>query len=922
MRTSTRALLAVALLVGFYLLAAAIVVGLVWLNVELVVNSDRFHAAMVKIWLLSAAIAYPVLRVVFLTRRPRSTGRDGLVLTRAEQPELWARVDRIAEATGVRGPAEIRLVSDVNAYVSEETRLLGLVRGPRHLAVGAPLLIGLSEAELDSVLAHEFGHYANNDVRLGAVTVAGRTALLHSIATLHHRADRHRAGRASEIAQDNAYRAARGRKARDEDPGNGGIERFLATLFTQYAKLYFRVTESVSRREEFAADRHAAEIAGRDATAAALRRIPVLGAAQGFYLNRYATMGWSAGLLPVRGQFYGGLAHLLADPERREELTAMGLELPEDEADPYDSHPPIRQRVAAIEALPDTDGLPGLGADRPAIGLLRDAERLLGDLETLDLVPEAAAKRRVEWPELVHQTLLVHAREEAQPILRALTDSGLHGTVESLLDALDAGRGEELAKRLPQSEESANATGRAAREFHRPLLRSALHSLTVLALVAQHAARWELSWSRPAALALPGDLAERLPAALDAAVATAPTPPRCAPCWPRPPPPRPPSPDASPPLENRPMARLIVIVPLVLLVGFKLTTWILERRTAKLKAATEAAEANVARIEEATRPTIVPTEHGLLPRTELALDAGPASPEIDAALDALKAGDRAPAAALLTAAGSDHDRRWGLVGRFAEPAVQDDAWLTAWRAEEPDSADAALLTLDALIGLAWEVRTSKLARDVTREQFQAFHRILHDAEEAAKEAVRLADPADPLPFVAQIPLAMGLSWEHERFDGLWAEIVARDPHNYSAHGRALQYWCAKWKGSHERMHAFADAAIAAAPAGSLLTVLKLEAFYEQFARDRAKRSAWQAPEVRAAADAVLADLAAADPADRRIPEVRGWLAYALVRAERPAEAVEQFRALGPVVPSPWATYFNDPVEAFTGERARAVLDAS
>ncbi len=41
-------------------------------------------------------------------------------------------------------------------------------------------------------------------------------------------------------------------------------------------------------------------------------------------------------------------------------------------------------------------------------------------------------------------------------------------------------------------------------------------------LASQQLARWELSWSRPAALVLPGDLADRLPAALDAAVADTP----------------------------------------------------------------------------------------------------------------------------------------------------------------------------------------------------------------------------------------------------------------------------------------------------------------------------------------------------------------------------------------------------------------
>ncbi|MFD7640027.1 M48 family metalloprotease [Kitasatospora sp. NPDC059795] len=523
MRTSTRALLAVALLAGFYLLAAAVVVGLVWLNVELVVNSDHLRPAMIKIWLLSAAIAYPVLRVVFLTRRRRDDSEEGLPLTREEQPELWARVDRIAEATGVRGPAEIRLVPQVNAGVYEETRLLGLIPGPRHLIIGAPLLIGLTEAELDSVLAHEFGHYANNDVRLAAVTVSGRTAIGHTIATLHARADQNVADKAREIAEDNAYRSARGRKTRnDEDTGNGGIERYLAKFFTLYAKLYFRVSESISRSQEYAADRHAARIAGRDATASALRRIPVLDAAQSFYLNSYATMGVDAGLLPLPGQFFGGLDRLLADPERREELAELGLELPDEQPDPYDSHPPISQRVAAVEALEDTPGLRGLTADRPALALLRDPQQRLADLETLALIPEARQMRRLDWPDLVHEAMLAHAREDAQPVLRALTDSGLHGTVEAMLDALDAGRSAELAQRLPQSEEAAQATGRAAREFRRPLLRGALRSLTVLALASKNAARWELSWSRPAALVLPGDADRRLTEALDAAVADAP----------------------------------------------------------------------------------------------------------------------------------------------------------------------------------------------------------------------------------------------------------------------------------------------------------------------------------------------------------------------------------------------------------------
>ncbi|MFF2627983.1 hypothetical protein ACFVUN_19725 [Kitasatospora griseola] len=369
------------------------------------------------------------------------------------------------------------------------------------------------------------------------------------------------------------------------------------------------------------------------------------------------------------------------------------------------------------------------------------------------------------------------------------------------------------------------------------------------------------------------------------------------------------------------MARLIVIVPLVLLVGFKLATWLMERRTAKLKTATEEAKATIARVEEATRPTIYPSEHGLVGRAELVEDPGLTGPDVDAALAALKDGDRQPAVALLDAAAGDLDRRWGLVGRFSEPAVEDDTWLLAWRAEQPDSADAALLTVHALIGLAWQVRTGQSASQVTAERWAAFRKVLGEAETAAADAVRLADPADPLPFVAQIPLAMGQSWDNERFLALWQEIVSRDPHHFSAHGRALQYWCEKWKGSHEKMHAFVDAAIAAAPKGSLLSVYKLEAYYEQFQRNRAPREAYAAPEVRAAVDAVIADLELADPDSRRTRYAHGWLVWVLARAGRPADAMPHLRALGPYVPTPWS-YWGNPVDKFVDERIDIVLAAT
>ncbi|MFD4655232.1 M48 family metalloprotease [Kitasatospora sp. NPDC058444] len=520
MSTSARAATAVALLVGFYAFALGIVAGLIVLDVALYRASGELRPGLIKIWALTAAVAYPVVRVVFLTRRRKDGGElPGVLLTREQQPAVWAVVDRISEQTGVRGPAEIRLVPEVNAGVFEETRLLGLIPGKRHLVIGAPLLIGLTEGELESVLAHEFGHYSNRDVRLAAVTVAGRRAVLNAIGGLHQRADQHQADEAAKLAAKAEKRLAKGRKPSAEQ-ASGGVDRVLAKIFTLYAKLYFRVSEAVGRRQEYAADQVAARIAGRDATAAALRKMPVLDSAQDFYLGRYATIGWDAGLLPPPGQIYGGLAHLLTDPKRRQELAEYALELPEEQPDPYDSHPPIERRVAAIEALPD-DGR-GNGAIGPALALLHDAERALTELEVVSLIPEAARKQRVEWSELVRTAMRTHAREAAAPAYRALAGLGLPATVHGLLDAVDAGRAWEFTDRLPKSEKAAAATGRAAREFARPVLREELGHASVVALVEAGLAGWELSWAGPAELHLPDGFADGFDAALDAACTDSP----------------------------------------------------------------------------------------------------------------------------------------------------------------------------------------------------------------------------------------------------------------------------------------------------------------------------------------------------------------------------------------------------------------
>ncbi|MGY1584412.1 M48 family metallopeptidase [Streptomyces sp. MN13] len=519
MGATLRALRALVLLAGFYLLGFVMLGALVavdWAFAEAGVGSIT-----AKIWFVSALVAIPIVQGMFALRTPKDEPVPGLPVTPEQEPALWAAVRELAEQTGTRAPDEIVLTGDVNAAVAEDTRLLGLLPGRRRMYIGLPLMTGLSEPQLRSVIAHEFGHYTHHDTRLVAITLRGRLQVMRTVANLHERSQAKAAKEQARQEKKNAKRLARGKKADEVDTGGAGMSyRLAAKPFLWYGRFYLRVSQEVGRRQELAADLAAARIAGRDATASALREIPALDSAHDFYMQSYATLGTAAGLLPPPGEVFGGLRRLLA--ERAGELDELRASLPAQEQSPYDSHPPIAERVALIEQLPD-DGRALTGA-RPALALLTDPDRAFTELERVALTPEALRlARAADWAQLVHRSMLRQAEQDAEPLRQAVARThGGDGSPSAVLDAADAGLLWQLADLLPKSPEAEAATGRAAREFARPQLRARLGRLVLVELARQGRAHWELSWSDAARLRLPDGHEEWLKQALDAAVADVP----------------------------------------------------------------------------------------------------------------------------------------------------------------------------------------------------------------------------------------------------------------------------------------------------------------------------------------------------------------------------------------------------------------
>ncbi len=344
---SGRAIGAVLLLVGFYLLAFGIVAAMIGANYALY-QAGRVSG---QLAIGTFVITFAILRAVFFVRGGFKPPPDGVLISDADHPELFHIIDGIAADMGTSRPDEVYLIPDVNAYVVEDTLLLGLISRKRILAVGVGLLNVMTVDEIRAVVAHEFGHYAGSDTRLGAIAYRGWESIVRAL--------------------------------------QGMADGVIRSIFVWYAKIYLKATSASSRQQEIAADRWAAQLGGSAAAARALSRLPQAAMAYSLLLNRYVEPMATQGVLPA--DFFEGLRALMADPARGRELSEQLAD--HAETSEYDTHPPVPERVAAIDALPP---IPHTDDPRPARGLLRDpsvTERAL----TAGMFVQNRSWKYVEW---------------------------------------------------------------------------------------------------------------------------------------------------------------------------------------------------------------------------------------------------------------------------------------------------------------------------------------------------------------------------------------------------------------------------------------------------------------------------------------------------------------------------------------------
>jgi Zn-dependent protease with chaperone function len=319
-----RVVLALLLTAGFYALVLAVLAlfgGLLYL---LITSSSRID---VRVIVFLAIVPLIILKSLLPTRDKFVA--LGPKLDRAHEPALFATIDAVARQTGQNPPAEVYLRPDANADVTERGGILGF-GSKRVMSIGMPLLITLSVSQLRGVLAHEFGHFEGGNMRLSGWIYRLRGAIGRTIDNLG----------------------------------------FLQAPFNWYGQLFMRVTQSLSRQQEFEADRLAAGIVGSAVMADALRIA--------WQTNLAYVMYWRCEVMPLLASGYrppiaDGFSRYLNVQSTRDMIAAYYVEAAAEKTDLYDKHPAMSERIAAIHALrvnvAESD-------ERSALSLVRSTDAL------------------------------------------------------------------------------------------------------------------------------------------------------------------------------------------------------------------------------------------------------------------------------------------------------------------------------------------------------------------------------------------------------------------------------------------------------------------------------------------------------------------------------------------------------------------
>jgi Zn-dependent protease with chaperone function len=301
----------------FYVSIPLVLVGTVGGALVVTFGLVRSGHVGVFVWALPIAAFVGVTAVLRgLLARPKDPKfRDRL--TPEEAPGLRAVLDEVAETIGTAPVDTVFVTPGSDLAVFERGGLLRGLRGrsERCMLLGAGLLRGMKLGPFRAILAHEYGHFHNEDTAGGVFALAVRRALL--VAGQH-------------MVQAKADRAYN-----------------LAFVFVfVFNRIFLSISLGATRLQESLADRWAARSYGAEAFRKGLRHVVRRSIAFDAHVSATLAEAERDGL---------ALENLYAfEPESPPPKAAIKAAFEKAwtaQPSPHDSHPSPHLRVAAVEAL-------------------------------------------------------------------------------------------------------------------------------------------------------------------------------------------------------------------------------------------------------------------------------------------------------------------------------------------------------------------------------------------------------------------------------------------------------------------------------------------------------------------------------------------------------------------------------------------
>ena len=272
----------------------------------------------IKLVLIAIVIVFASLWAIVKSVFVRGKDEDpGEKLAMGEHPELRAVLDEVAARIGTRPVDSVYMTPGTDIAVTERGGLVRQLRGKseRCLILGVAVLDGMKVRELKAILAHEYGHFHNEDTAGGGLARVVRRSLMTM-----------------------ALHLGRGRAASALNPAWWFVRGFHA--------VFLRISQGASRLQEVLADRAAAFAYGSEAFARGLTH--VVQRSVRFDAHNQATLGEVVPAKTPVANLYAFVPKASVDPKTVEEAAGEAMARP---ASPYDSHPRPVDRIAWVTKI-------------------------------------------------------------------------------------------------------------------------------------------------------------------------------------------------------------------------------------------------------------------------------------------------------------------------------------------------------------------------------------------------------------------------------------------------------------------------------------------------------------------------------------------------------------------------------------------